>query len=131
MSKPELPIPPFDGETYEHDVDYHRLKGQLQRVFALMMDRQWRTLQEVHASVGGSETGCSARLRDLRKERFGGHTVLIRRVGSRSEGRFEYQLHRASCSCIVCLPRVAPYGQLPLFAVGGKKTVVGNGVVDK
>src|SRR4030095_7635551 len=66
----------FDGSTYSHDRDGERLNSQLQRVFALMRDGNWRTLKEIAATAGeASEAAVSARLRDFRKARFGGHTV--------------------------------------------------------
>ena len=69
----------FDGETFDPVIDGKRLTSQLERVRALMSDGKWRTLAEIHAVVGGSEAGVSARLRDLRKQRFGGHNVVRQR----------------------------------------------------
>ena len=65
----------FDGETFDFDRDAERLTGQLDRVRSVMRDGRWRTLAEIAARVEGSEAGVSARLRDLRKPRFGGLTV--------------------------------------------------------
>lgn len=67
--------PHFDGETYEPEEDHARLTGQLARVLDLMKDGRWRTLAEIAKAVDGSEAGVSARLRDLRKPRFGGYVV--------------------------------------------------------
>jgi len=41
---------------------------------------------------GGSEAGISARLRDFRKIKFGGHKVYRRRRGEASKGLHEYRL---------------------------------------
>jgi hypothetical protein len=79
----------FDGSTFEPTKDGKRLNTQLYKVFSYMRDSKWHTLREVAQSVGGSESGVSARLRDFRKERFGGHTVERRRVDG---GLFEYRL---------------------------------------
>jgi hypothetical protein len=65
----------FDGQTFDFARDSARLTGQLDRVRFVMRDGRWRTLAEIAETVGGSEAGVSARLRDLRKERFGGLTV--------------------------------------------------------
>lgn len=78
-----------DGETYEPDLDEKRLSSQLERVKALLLDGQWRGLAELAASVNGSEAGVSARIRDLRKQRFGAWTIERRRVDG---GYFEYRL---------------------------------------
>ena len=51
-----------------------------------MGDQHWRTLHEIASWVGGSETGISARLRDLRKD---GYTVNRRRVTG-ANGLWEY-----------------------------------------
>lgn len=83
------PVTYFDGETYEPARDGERLEGQLQRVFALMADARWRTLAEIATAVDGSEAAVSARLRDLRKARFGGHTVNRRYL---HDGIWQYQV---------------------------------------
>lgn len=82
----------FDGFTVAPEHDDQRLTGQLGRVRALMADGAWRTLGEIVAAAGGSEAGCSARLRDLRKRRHGAHTVERQRRGGPSAGIFEYRL---------------------------------------
>ena len=79
-----LPSPPrakaFDGVTYEADRDHTRLKGQLWRVFQLMSDGKWRALTEIAEQAGGSEAGVSARLRDLRKSKYGSREIERKRV---------------------------------------------------
>lgn len=81
--------PHFDGATYEPGADHARLTGQLARVLDLMRDGKWRTLGQIAEAVQGSEAGVSARLRDLRKPRFGAYMVDRERV----EGRlFRYRL---------------------------------------
>ncbi len=82
----------FDGETYDPDLDGERLGTQLQRVFHLMRDGEWRTPREISAVVPGSESGLTARTRDFRKPKFGGHTVNKRRRGEGKRGDWEYQL---------------------------------------
>jgi len=79
----------FDGPTFDRALDGARLTGQLHRVLAVMRDGRWRTLREIAALVRGSEAGVSARLRDLRKARFGAHVVERRR---RFGGLFEYRV---------------------------------------
>jgi hypothetical protein len=65
----------FDGSTYEAARDHMRLSGQLNAVRDVMRDRQWHTLSEIAMRVGGSVPGVSARIRDLRKPKFGGHHI--------------------------------------------------------
>jgi hypothetical protein len=65
----------FDGETYDHERDSQRLGGQLEDVFNLVKDGKWRTLKEISQQSGHPESSISARLRDLRKVRFGSHVV--------------------------------------------------------
>ena len=64
----------FDGKTYEPS-DGPRLGAQLAQVASLMRDGQWRTLYEIAHATGCPEQSVSARLRDLRKPRYGGYTV--------------------------------------------------------
>jgi DNA-binding Lrp family transcriptional regulator len=79
----------FGGDTYEPDRDRERLARQLRAVRVLMADGSGRTLREVSAAVGAPEASVSARLRDLRKARFGAYTVERRHV---ERGLFEYRV---------------------------------------
>ena len=79
----------FDGATYEHARDSARLGDQMMAVLSVMADGQWRTLKQLAAAVDAPEASVSARLRDLRKPRFGGHRVERRYV---CKGCFTYQL---------------------------------------
>lgn len=85
----------FDGSTYDKGRDQVRLSAQLQAVFDVMGDGRWRTLSNLAfraAQITGkrvSEQSASARLRDLRKERFGAHNIERRSLGG---GLFEYRL---------------------------------------
>lgn len=79
----------FDGETFDPARDEPRLSSQFERVRALMLDGQWRTLATIAGAVGASEAWASARLRDLRKARGGALLVDRRRV---SGGLFEYRV---------------------------------------
>lgn len=88
--KPYGRAPHFDGATFDVQKDYVRLKGQLARVYNWMSDGRWRTLSELKNLAGGTEAALSARLRDLRKPRFGGHVVNRRR--RTNNGLWEYQL---------------------------------------
>lgn len=84
-------LPTFDGPTFEPDQDGVRLSGQMKRVFDFMSDGGWHTLREIAAATDSLETAVSARLRDCRKSRFGGHQVELRRVPGRP-GVFQYRL---------------------------------------
>lgn len=90
-------VPDFDGSTINPSLDDARLRSLLARVEALMRDGQWRTLAEISAATGGSEASVSARLRDLRKAKFGGHTVDRRRRGEPEAGLWEYRLVVEPC----------------------------------
>lgn len=79
----------FDGKTYNEERDGERLTKQIDRVEWYMKDGKWRTLREIATVVGGSESSVSARLRDLRKERFGSRNVERRYAGN---GIWEYRL---------------------------------------
>src|SRR4051812_16487519 len=82
----------FDGSTYQPEKDEKRLSTQLSKVRDLMSDGEWRTLSVIQTIVGGSEASISARLRDLRKERFGSFLVQRRRFGDPSKGVWQYKL---------------------------------------
>ena len=61
--------PKFAGRSYSEKHDRHRLESQFMRVFNLMIDGRWRTLAEIRETVGGSEAGISARLREFQEAR--------------------------------------------------------------
>lgn len=83
----------FDGITYDRKLDYQRLSGQLKRVFSVMVTGGWRTLSEIARETGDqSEAAISARLRDLRKTKFGSFEVERRRRGDAKKGLWEYRL---------------------------------------
>ncbi len=63
------------GETYNPHRDKARLNRQASKVFNLMRDSNWRTLAQIAMALCEPEASISARLRDLRKTRFGGHIV--------------------------------------------------------
>jgi len=79
----------FDGRTFDGERDGERLSRALDRVRDLMRDGQWRTIAEVANLCGCSQSGAAARLRDLRKRKFGRHKVPRRQV---RPGLFEYRV---------------------------------------
>ncbi len=82
--------PDFDGETYVEGLDKVRLTSQLRKVYEAMSDGQWRTLRALSRITGSSESSVSARLRDLRKQKFGGRDILRERV---SKGLYHYRVN--------------------------------------
>ena len=92
----------FGGATLER-TDVPRLGKQLQAVYDVMKDGQFRTLEQIAVAVNVgmgiyvTTPSISARLRDLRKEKFGGSKVSRRNLG---DGQFEYQVLRADGTVI-------------------------------
>ena len=87
----------FDGDTFDQQHDGTRLGTLLESVRKLMADSEWRTLSEIRETIGrGSEASLSARLRDLRKPKFGGLTVERRRRGDPSLGLWEYRIAQST-----------------------------------
>ncbi len=97
MTQPDLfnlpQRPAFDGSTYDASRDGGRLYAQLYRVRELMADGCWHSLAALSAAAGDPEASISARIRDLRKPKFGGHLVERRYVSS---GLWEYRLLKTS-----------------------------------
>lgn len=91
-SKLPAPHPDFDGATYRVENDRTRLGAQAQRVWDRMLDQEWRTLAELSSATRDPEASVSARLRDLRKQPWGGHVVERRHRGPASDGLYEYRL---------------------------------------
>lgn len=82
----------FDGDTFDPEEDGERLTRQLAAVRTLMLDGRWRTFVQIQEIIGmGTEAAISARLRDLRKPKFGAYEVLRRRVPG-TKGLHEYRV---------------------------------------
>ena len=81
--------PTFDGQTYDEKRDKVRLSTQLGRVLDVMKRGHWYTLQELSQRTLSPESSVSARLRDLRKPRFGGYEIQRESV---ARGLFKYRL---------------------------------------
>lgn len=64
-----------DGETFSRDRDLDRLDSAMGRIYSRMKDRNWYTLAELASAGECSEASASARIRDLRKKKFGGFYV--------------------------------------------------------
>jgi len=81
----------FDGATYCAELDHARLTGQARRVWDAISDGHWLTLRELADATGDPEASVSARLRDFRKDRWGGHRIDRRRRGNTPRGTWEYR----------------------------------------
>jgi hypothetical protein len=64
-----------DGVTFSLPRDGARLAAQHHRVLARLRDGEWWTLGRLAAATGDPEASISARLRDLRKAKFGSHVI--------------------------------------------------------
>ncbi len=88
--------PDFDGETYDPPIDHKRLTTQLGRVRQVLLAASrsgvWYTLRDLSDECNAPEASISARIRDLRKSKFGGYKVDHRRKDRR--GTWEYQIRR-------------------------------------
>jgi len=82
--------PDHDGDTYDPELDHVRLNAQTLRVWSALRSGRSLTLRQIADETGDPEASVSARLRDLRKPKFGGHTVERRRLGD--SGLFVYRL---------------------------------------
>lgn len=89
-----LAAPQFDGATYDALQDQARLNTQLRAVRDLMRDGTWRSLHAIAAATGYPEASVSARLRDLRKPKFGAHLVQRRRLHE-GGGTYQYRVGTA------------------------------------
>jgi hypothetical protein len=92
--KTRPPDPPdFDGETYRRLLDHERLARQFDRWCDLMRDGVWRSLRSQSRRLGEPEASCSARLRDARKEKFGGLVWIVQHRRRPSDsGTWQYRL---------------------------------------
>jgi len=82
----------FDGITINDERDNGRLQAQLDRVRDVTLGSlNWWTLGELACVTGYPEASVSARLRDLRKAKFGGFNVERKYV---SRGLWAYRVTR-------------------------------------
>jgi len=64
-----------DGETFNTERDLARLDNAMGRIWTFIQDGNWHTLAELSAVGECSEACASARLRDLRKAKFGSYQI--------------------------------------------------------
>lgn len=83
----------FDGATFNQERDGDRLAGQLGAVYEVLSDGRWHKATELERRVGSNWASINARIRDLRKPRFGGHKIARRNVGG---GLWEYRMEVAA-----------------------------------
>ena len=88
-----LVTPWFEGRTFEPKVDLARLRSQQADVARAMADGGWHSLSELSERTGHPEASVSARLRDLRKPRWGSNIIQRRR--HLAGALWEYRLLRA------------------------------------
>ncbi len=86
---PSCPSQDFDGMTYLRDRDGARLNAQLARVLEALKDHDWHTLDALEKVTEAPQASISARIRDLRKAKFGGYRVERRYL---HDGLWEYRL---------------------------------------
>lgn len=82
--------PRFDGADISHARDTVRLTKQIKRVYEAMKSGSWMSVAEIHAITGDPENSIQSQIRNLRKEKFGGHKTETRRRGGSS--LYEYRL---------------------------------------
>lgn len=97
----------FDGETFDQERDGNRLASQLERVREFMSDGRWHTLLEIAHNSWGTEASASARLRDLRKPKFGSHRVEREYV---QDGLWKYRLLPPDRSAVPAPARAVEQG---------------------
>ena len=88
------PRPPrFDGWTYREELDRARLTSALRHILFELLDRRWHMIKELALLAGCSEAGASARLRDLKKPKWGRFPVEKRRLpGLETSGVWQYRI---------------------------------------
>lgn len=83
--------PEFGGATYDPMKDAQRLRDQLGKVRSAMLGAGWCRLKWLSEQTKAPEASVSARIRDLRKPKYGGYTIDRRRVPGR-ESLYEYRI---------------------------------------
>ena len=75
---------PFGGATYEAE-DSPRLSEQLRFVLLILKRGEWYSAEELQKElkrwdIKAGTAGITARIRDLRKKKFGGHKIPHKRI---------------------------------------------------
>ena len=83
----------FDGRTYDPTRDFHRLKTQLAKTFAILLDGEWHSLPELRDRCGSA---ADSRIRDLRKPRFGELQIYAEVRDEKQPGVWWYSLDLGS-----------------------------------
>jgi hypothetical protein len=78
--------------------DEIRLNKQQAAVWAVMRDGEWHTMREISRRTDYPEASISARFRDLRKPKYGGHTVEREHLG---DGLHRYRLIPSNAVMVV------------------------------
>lgn len=95
VEPPQVEIPlivqHFSGAGVKTMDDHYRLLDQKDAIKALMIDGEWRTLQDIAKATRYPTASISAQLRNLRKIGFGSHTVDKRRT-TETGGTWIYRL---------------------------------------
>ena len=79
----------FDGPDCDA-IDQARLTGQIERVWRVMSDHQWRTVNQICRSTGDPAPSVLAQLGHLRKAKFG--AFLVERRRATDTGLYEYRV---------------------------------------
>ena len=79
----------FDGRSFVQSRDGERLGKQMAAVMREMADGAWYTLHELSLATGAPEASVSARIRDLKKARFGSHKIESQYV---RRGLWQYRM---------------------------------------
>ena len=78
--------------SLDPQIDGKRILSQRDRVLDFMLDLKWHTLYEIEKALGYPSASVSARLRDFRKQQYGGYTV-DRRRRKEGGGTWEYLVY--------------------------------------
>ena len=87
---PNFDTATFAGSDYVPKFDNERLRGQIKKVYELMKDGKWRTLDEIATKIREPHASVSAQLRHLRNKH--GMTIEKQVRGERENGLWEYQM---------------------------------------
>lgn len=91
MKPKGLGVNDFEGDSYIAEIDKERLTKQSDKIWMVMLDGKWHTLQDIENQTQAPQASISSCLRNFRKKKWGSHTVDKRRVDD-LKGTFEYKL---------------------------------------